>query len=279
MIFGSIDRGMLKNAEQLVVPVQGLQVHQHGPAGVGRVGDVHAAVDAAGQVPDHPGVGVAEDGVARLGGGPDPVDVLQDPLDLAAGEVGRRRQAGLAPDDARRGRRGPARWRCGRCGCPARRSRCSTGRPVLRFQTTVVSRWLVMPSAARSDAVRLAAFSAVWMTAAVRSQISTGLCSTQPACGRICSCSSWCLPTSLPEWSKIMNRVLVVPWSTAPTKSGMAVLLAYALARGSLGVCMVGSFTLVSDARGIRASGTSARVRRRSTGSVSGIGPRRPRPS
>jgi hypothetical protein len=33
------------------------------------------------------------------------------------------------------------------------------------------------------------------------------------------------LATSLPEWSKIMNRELVVPWSTAPTKSGMVLLL------------------------------------------------------
>src|SRR5690606_39078280 len=60
------------------------------------------------------------------------------------------------------------------------------------------------------------------MTAEVRSQISTGLCSTHPACGRICSCSSWCFPTSLPEWSKIMNRVLVVPWSIAPTNSAIS---------------------------------------------------------
>jgi hypothetical protein len=74
-----------------------------------------------------------------------------------------------------------------------------------------------MPSAARSAATRPALCSAVWTTAAVRSQISTGLCSTQPACGRICLCSSWCLPTSFPAWSKIMKRVLVVPWSMAAT--------------------------------------------------------------
>src|SRR5689334_5793013 len=79
-----------------------------------------------------------------------------------------------------------------------------------------------MPSATRSDACRLALFIPVCSTAEVRSQISTGLCSTQPACGRICSCSSWWRATSLPEWSKIMNRVLVVPWSTAPTKSAMS---------------------------------------------------------
>ena len=44
-------------------------------------------------------VGGAEQRVAALGGRAHPVDVLQDPLDLAAGEVGRRRQPGLAPDD------------------------------------------------------------------------------------------------------------------------------------------------------------------------------------
>ena len=38
-------------------------------------------------------------GVAALGRRAHPVDVLQDPLDLAAGEVGGRRQPGLAPDD------------------------------------------------------------------------------------------------------------------------------------------------------------------------------------
>ncbi len=67
----------------------------------------------------------------------------------------------------------------------------------------------------------LALPSPVSMTERVRSQISTGSCSTQPACGRICSCSSWWRATSLPPWSKIMKRVLVVPWSTAPTYSAM----------------------------------------------------------
>src|SRR6185437_438836 len=82
----------------LVVPVEGLQVHQHRATGVGHVGDVHAAVDAAGQVPQQPGVGVAEDRLAGLGRRAQPVDVLEQPLDLAAGEVGGRGQAGLAPD-------------------------------------------------------------------------------------------------------------------------------------------------------------------------------------
>src|ERR1035441_5919906 len=33
------------------------------------------------------------------------------------------------------------------------------------------------------------------------------------------------MPTTPPEWSKIMKRVLVVPWSSAPTYSAMRVLL------------------------------------------------------
>ena len=74
-----------------------------------------------------------------------------------------------------------------------------------------------MPTAARSDGERFALFSAVVIVDDVRSQISTGLCSTQPDFGRICSCSSWLRDTSVPSWSKIMKRVLVVPWSTAPT--------------------------------------------------------------
>ena len=65
---GSIDRGHAEELQQLVVPVQGLQVHQHGAAGVGDVGDVPPAVDAAGQVPQQPAVGGAEDRLAGFGG-------------------------------------------------------------------------------------------------------------------------------------------------------------------------------------------------------------------
>ena len=64
------------------------------------------------------------------------------------------------------------------------------GRPVRRFHTSVVSRWLVRPSAARSLTARFAVFSTVLMTALVRSQISAGLCSTQPGRGSTWVCSS-----------------------------------------------------------------------------------------
>jgi hypothetical protein len=58
-----------------------------------------AAVDAAGEVPEEPAIGGAEHGVTVLGVGADPVDMLEDPLDLAAGEIGRRQKPGLVPDD------------------------------------------------------------------------------------------------------------------------------------------------------------------------------------
>ena len=85
------------------------------------------------------------------------------------------------------------------------------GLPVLRSQTTAVSRWLVMPTAARSEALMFAFLSAPSMTSWLRAQISAGSCSTQPGLGKICSCSFWWIPTTSPPWSKIMNRVLVVP--------------------------------------------------------------------
>ena len=87
-----------EEAEQLVVPVERLEVHQHGAAGVGDIGHVDAARDAAGEVPQQPGVHRAEDGVAPLGIRPQAVDAGEHPLQFAAGKVGGRRQAGLVPD-------------------------------------------------------------------------------------------------------------------------------------------------------------------------------------
>src|SRR3712207_2072872 len=54
-------------------------------------------------------------------------------------------------------------------------------------------------------------------TSRVLRQISIGSCSTQPARGKICWCSFWPTETTAPSWSKIMQRVLVVPWSMAAT--------------------------------------------------------------
>ena len=93
------------------------------------LGDVQAAVDAAGHVPDHPGVHVAEDQVAGLGLLPGALDVVEDPADLRPGEVGGQRQAdlGLVALLAAAERAQLAGRSC-RCGCPARRWRCRPAR-------------------------------------------------------------------------------------------------------------------------------------------------------
>ena len=58
-----------------------------------------------------------------------------------------------------------------------------TASPVLRSQTTAVSRWLVMPMPARSPLSIPADVSASATTSSVRAQTSAGSCSTQPGLG------------------------------------------------------------------------------------------------
>jgi hypothetical protein len=58
-----------------------------------------------------------------------------------------------------------------------------TGSPLLRSQTTVVSRWLVTPSAAMSSALAPALLRTPSITSRERCQISAGSCSTNPGCG------------------------------------------------------------------------------------------------
>ena len=88
-----------EEAEQLVVPVQCLEVHEHRAAGIRRVGDVYSAAPAARQVPQQPGVSGAKRGAAAGGGLAQPVDVLQQPLELPPGEIGRGREAGALAYD------------------------------------------------------------------------------------------------------------------------------------------------------------------------------------
>ncbi|MCY1225289.1 hypothetical protein D9M72_374790 [compost metagenome] len=56
---------------------------------------MHAAIHSAGEVPQHPAVGVAKDQVAGFGFGAGAFHVIQDPFDLGAGEVRGQRQAHL----------------------------------------------------------------------------------------------------------------------------------------------------------------------------------------
>ena len=74
------------------LPVEGLEVHQHGAGGIGDIGDVHTTVHTPGEVPQHPGVHGAHHQVTGLGAFPGALDVVEDPLDLRPGEVGGQRQ-------------------------------------------------------------------------------------------------------------------------------------------------------------------------------------------
>ena len=127
-----------------------------------------------------------------------PGRVVQQPAHLRGGEVRRRRQAaelthGLSPR------------RCGDSSSTSASVRVSchtiarpTGRPVWRSHSTVVSRWLAMPSATTWSGVTPA-----WARAsgAMRSrlcQISIGSCSTQPGLGKCCLCSRCVTATRRP---------------------------------------------------------------------------------
>ncbi len=84
-----------EDTQDLLIPGQGLKVHEQRARRVGDVRDVHAAVHPARQVPEDPGIGVAEHQVAGFRLGPGAVDVVQDPLDLRSGEIGRQGQSHL----------------------------------------------------------------------------------------------------------------------------------------------------------------------------------------
>ena len=108
-----------EQVEQLVVPVERVEVEQHRPGRVRQVGGVDAA---AGQLPDEPRVDRAEgELVARR------VGAREQPLELRGGEVRDRARAPFARGRARRAARGSAR----RCAGPARRSRARPACPSL----------------------------------------------------------------------------------------------------------------------------------------------------
>ena len=98
----------------------GVDVEQQRARGVGGVGGVHLA---AGEPPEQIAIDGAEHQLAALGACARAGDVVEDPGDLGAGEIGIDDQAGLLPRSPARGRRLSAWRRCRRCGGPARRWR------------------------------------------------------------------------------------------------------------------------------------------------------------
>ena len=84
-----------------------------------------------------------------------------------------------------------------RCGCPARRWRCRPAGRSCGPRRRSVSRWLVMPTAARSDGRDPGLARGATDHLAMRCQISIGSCSTQPGFGKICACSFWSIADDL----------------------------------------------------------------------------------
>ena len=119
-----------------------------------------AAVGAAGQVPDQPGVDGAEERRRRpRRAARTPSTLSRIHCELAAGEVGRRRQPGPLPDDVAAPvalqRRGDP---VGPGVLPDDGVVRTAGRS-WRSQTTVVSRWLVMPTRGQVRRARASALS------------------------------------------------------------------------------------------------------------------------
>ena len=81
--------------QDVLIPLQGVDVEEHGPGGVGVVGDVDLA---AGELPDQPGFNGTEEQLAPLCPLPGAGNVFQQPMDLGAGEVSVNDQAGLGPE-------------------------------------------------------------------------------------------------------------------------------------------------------------------------------------
>ncbi len=81
--------------QHIRIPVKGFQVHHEGAGGIGDIGHMHTALGAAGKVPGHPGIDVAEENFPLLSFFADAGDVVQDPFCFHTGEVGRQGQTNL----------------------------------------------------------------------------------------------------------------------------------------------------------------------------------------
>jgi hypothetical protein len=95
------------------------------------------------------------------------------------------------------------------------------GRPVARFQRTVVSRWFVMPMAAIASPPTSALLSANVTASATERQTSSTSCSTHPGFGKCCGNSKLWRPSVFPVRERTMAVVPVVPWSMARRCSDM----------------------------------------------------------
>src|SRR6476620_1776954 len=76
-----------KHVENLLVPGQGLEIHQLSTAGIGDIGDVNATQAAASQLPNQKRIDVAKNNVARLGLFASTFYVFENPADFQAAKI------------------------------------------------------------------------------------------------------------------------------------------------------------------------------------------------
>ena len=81
--------------QQLGIPLQRVDIEQHGARCIGDIGHMHLP---AGEVPHQPAVHGTEPQVSRIGHGTRSGNVLQDPPDLGRAEIRIDDQPGLFPD-------------------------------------------------------------------------------------------------------------------------------------------------------------------------------------
>ena len=89
----------VQQGQQVGIPLVGVHVEQHGAAGIAHIGDVAClALGTTGELPDQPAVYRAKGQLTALGGSAGTWHVVQQPLQLGAGEVGINAQAGFLQD-------------------------------------------------------------------------------------------------------------------------------------------------------------------------------------
>ena len=172
----------VEQPQQLVVPLQRVDVEQHGARRVAHVGHV---TRAAGQLPHQPRVDGPERQLARFGARPRARHVVQQPPDLARREIGVDEQTGPRLNRLARALRFE----------PLAEVR----RPAVLPDDGVVNRFagLAIPDDGRFALVRdadggdvlgahLGPPSASTATPICDAQISCGSCSTHPGAGNIC---------------------------------------------------------------------------------------------
>ena len=200
---GSTARSTPNSGEQLVVPLARREIEQHRPRRVRHVGDVRRPRPSAStRATNRSSRRRAPTAAARRAPGS---TRASSPRSTGPGRARCARGSALpaAPRSARR------------CAGPARRSRDAPAVPVRRSQTTVVSRWFVIPIASSSLAATPAAASASAAVCSTLAQISSGSCSTQPGSGKCCRISRYPRPSTRSSGSTTRHVVPVVPWSIA----------------------------------------------------------------